>query len=178
MTRVSKVKRLKPEERKYVEKLIRQDRLTLTEMIDDLKLAFPDADVSRSGIGRYKRQVEELASRQRGIDAAARVLVEEFGENVDDKGGQLLCQSITTLANHAALAAQDKDDVSIDDVRKLARAAKDTMAARTTSLKERQAVARIAREKAAEDVDAAGREAGLSEDTIQQIRDRVLQGGA
>ncbi len=146
----SRISRLPKEQRAYVEKLLRADRLTLDEMIADLRKRFPGepaAEVTRSGLHRYAQPIREMTERMREIDTAARAVVEELGENPDDRAGALLCQSITTLANHAALVAQTRNDVSIDDVRKLARAAKDTIAARTSSLKERQAIRQEAREE-------------------------------
>lgn len=145
--RKSNITRLPAEQREYIERLLREDRLTLTEMLASIRTKFPTAEVSRSGLHRYQQPLRELTERMREIDAAARVVVEELGENPDDRAGALLCQSITTLATNAALRAQTDDETSIEDVRKLARASKDVIAARSMSLKERQAVETAAREK-------------------------------
>lgn len=145
--RKSKISRMPLEQRAYIERLIREDRLTLDEMFADVRAKFPAADVSRSGLHRYQQPLRELTERMREIDTAARVVVEELGENPDDRAGALLCQSITTLATNAALRAQTDEETSIEDVRKLARASKDVIAARTASLKERQAIEAAAREK-------------------------------
>lgn len=176
--RKSTITRLPEEQRAFIERLIREDRLTLSEMIEAIRAQFPDASVSRSSLHRYTLPIRELTARMREIDAAARVVVEELGENPDDRAGALLCQSITTLATNAALRAQVDDDTSIEDVRKLARASKDVISARAASLKERQAIEQAARDRLLreqkERLDTIERKRGMTADVAAQIRRDVL----
>lgn len=146
MGRKSSVARLEPAARKYLEKLLREDRHTLDELLAALRAKFPTADVSRSGLHRYRASLEEMMGRMREIDTAATALVSELGEGVGDKAGALLAQAVTTLATNAALNAHG-EDVSIKEVAELARAARAAMQARTMSLKEREAVEEAARRK-------------------------------
>ncbi|RMX03649.1 DUF3486 family protein, partial [Allofranklinella schreckenbergeri] len=71
-------------------------------------------------IWRQKAKFEDLMAKAREHEQMASVLVAELGEKPDEKAGALLVQSITTLATHAALAAQGEDP-DIETVRKLAR---------------------------------------------------------
>ena len=146
MGRKSSVARMDPAARKYLEKLLREDRHTLDELLAALREKFPAADVSRSGLHRYRASLEEMMGRMREIDTAATALVSELGEGVGDKAGALLAQAVTTLATNAALNAHG-EDVSIKEVAELARAARAAMQARTKSLKEREAVEEAARRK-------------------------------
>ncbi len=146
MGRKSSVARMDPAARKYLEKLLREDRHTLDELLAALREKFPAADVSRSGLHRYRASLEEMMGRMREIDTAATALVSELGEGVGDKAGALLAQAVTTLATNAALNAHG-EDVSIKEVAELARAARAAMQARTMSLKEREAVEEAARRK-------------------------------
>lgn len=146
MGRKSSVARLEPAARKYLEKLLREDRHTLDELLTALREKFPAADVSRSGLHRYRASLEEMMGRMREIDTAATALVSELGEGVGDKAGALLAQAVTTLATNAALNAHG-EDVSIKEVAELARAARAAMQARTMSIKEREAVEEAARRK-------------------------------
>ncbi|MGS1014101.1 phage protein Gp27 family protein [Rhodanobacter sp. UC4450_H17] len=150
MPRASSIKRLPDEQRRFLEKLIRADRHTLDEILAMARERFPEATVpSRSAIGRYSKQVSELAGRMRDIQAASTALVTELGEDPNDRAGQLLVQAVTTLATDAALKAQsDGDDgVSIKQIGELARGAKAVLQARKMSLAERQEIARLAREQ-------------------------------
>ena len=146
MGRKSSVSRLDPEARKFLEKLIRDGRHTLDELLDAMRAKYPAADISRSGIHRYRVGFDEMMGRMREIETASAALVDELGEGVGDKAGALLAQAVTTLATNAALNAHS-EDVSIKEVAELARAARAAMQARTMSLKEREAVEEAARRK-------------------------------
>ena len=84
MGRKSKVSRMTPEARKHLEKLMREDRLTLNELLAEMRAKFPEEDVSRSGIYRYQAGFEEMVGRMREIETAAGALVDELGEGVGD----------------------------------------------------------------------------------------------
>lgn len=179
MPQPNSIKRMPPEQRRFIEKLLRSERYTLDEIRDQVFTQFPAARVpSRSALGRYSQQVSELAGRMRDIQAAGTALVAELGEDPNDRGGQLLVQAVTTLATHAALKATDQDaQVSIKEVGELARGARAVLQARKMSLAERQEIARVARAQAADEAAQEARQGGVSEATIERIRERVLRGG-
>lgn len=181
MPRKNKIKRLPAAERRFVEKLLREDRLTLSEMLAAIRREFPGAEVSRSGLGRYKQQVDELAGRMRDIQAAGTALVAELGEDPHDRGGQLLVQAVTTLATHAALKANDAaedEELSIKEIAQLARGARAVMETRKMSLAERQQIAKEAREalqrEQAEQLAAVQKAGGLSAKAAETIRKQIL----
>lgn len=180
MARKSKITRLPAEQRRYVEKLLREDRLTLDEMLEAIAAKFPSAETpSRSSLGRYKQNLAELSGRMRDIQAASTALVSELGEDPHDRAGQLLVQAVTTLATHAALKATDaEDDLSIKEVGQLARGARAVLEARKMSLAERQEIARIAREEMqreqAEKLAAIEKTGGLSKHAVNTIRKQIL----
>ena len=178
MGRKSSVSRLEPAARKHLEKLLREDRLTLDQLLAEMRAKFPTADVSRSGIHRYQQSFEEMVGRMREIEAAAGALVDELGEGVGDKAGALLAQAVTTLATNAALNAHGNDKVSIKEVGELARAARAAMQARTMSLKEREAIEAHARKRALEDAAATAettaKAAGLSVNGVAALRAAIM----
>ena len=180
MGRKNTIARLPPEVKRHIERLLREDRLTLDEMLDNIRAHFPGGEMpSRSGLHRYKASFEELAGRMREIETAATVLVDELGEGVGDKAGALLTQAVTTLAANVALRANENDDISIKEVGELARAARSAMQARTMSLKERQDIERLARERLLAEQEEKLQELrgadGMSEQLESRIR-RVLLG--
>lgn len=174
----NRIRRLPSEQRAFVERLLREDRHTLDEMLAAIRERFPDATVSRSGLHRYKASVEELAGRMREIDRAAQALVGELGEDIGDRAGALLANAVTTLATNAALRANESDDVSIDEVRKMAVAAKNALDTRRISLAERRTIAQEAREALQREqsakLDKIVKEAGLSDDVAATFRRKVL----
>lgn len=147
MGRKSSVSRLDPDARKYLEQLIRQDRHTLDELLAAMREKFPAADVSRSGIYRFQVPFREMMDRMRDQQAMAGVLVEELGENPDEKAGTLMVQAITTLTTQAALIEAGAEKVDMEAVRKLARAAKDVIQARKVDRMERISIRQAARDE-------------------------------
>lgn len=149
MPRKPKIHRLPSEQRRYIERLLREDRLTLDEMLAAIKAKFPGAEVpSRSSLGRYSQSVAEIAKRMRDIRAAGTAMVAELGEDPNDRAGQYLVETVTTLATHAAIQASDPgaEALSTKEVAELARATRAVQEARKMSLAERQQIAKEARE--------------------------------
>lgn len=179
MGRKSSIDKLPGEVRSHIEQRLRENRLTLDELFDDIREAFPGLSEapSRSALGRYKGGFEEVMRTQRAMSTAASALVAELGEDFDDKSGALLAQAVTTLATRAAFSQLDKQDADIGDVLDLAKAAKAAQESRSLNLRERQTVAKLAREKLLEEqkakLDAMGNKGGVTEDTKRAIREAL-----
>lgn len=174
MGRKSSIEKLDPAVRSHIERRLRENRLTLDELIDDLVESFPsEQKPSRSAIGRYKVSFDEMTKRLREQQAMGRLLVEELGENPDDRAGALMVQSITTLTTHAAMGAQIDEETTVDDVRKLARAAKDVLQARKASMEERRQIEREAREKLLQEQEQRLEEMRGSDGMSEQLESRI-----
>lgn len=178
MGRKSSIDKLPADVRSHIEKRLRENRLTLDELFADVREAFPDlAAPSRSALGRYRMGFEEIMQTQRAMSTAASALVAELGEDFDDKSGALLTQAVTTLATKATFRQLDQDELDIGDVLDLARAAKAAQESRSLNLRERQAVAKMAREKLLEEqkakLDAMGNKGGVTEETKRAIREAL-----
>jgi hypothetical protein len=179
MARKSSIEKLPTDVRTHIEKRMRENRLTLDELIDDLRSHFPaDEKPSRSSLGRYKQSFDTLTARMREQDAMARMLVEELGENPDEKAGALLVQSITTLATQAAFTAQEGEDIDVKDIGRLARAAKDIMHTRKLTREERHQIRKDAQEELLKEQETRLEEMrgtdGMSEQLENRIRNILL----
>lgn len=177
MGRTSSVKRLDPQARKFLEKLMREDRHTLDELLTAVRTKFPDAQVSRSSIHRHRAGYEELVKGMREQQAIASLVVSELGENPDDKAGALLVQTITTLTNQVALTAAGEGEVDVETVRKLARATKDVLAARRVDRQERLAIRQEGRDELLAEqrakLEAMPNKGGVTADTKAAIREAL-----
>jgi hypothetical protein len=160
MGRKSSIDKLPTGVRSHIQKRLRENRLTLDELIADLRTQFPDQAAagelpSRTAVHRYRQGISEIVAHEREMAAAAEALVAELGEEFDAKSGALLAQAVTTLASKTAMKAIQSDTaMEIGDVLDLARAAKAAQEARSLNLRERQAVAKAAREKLLAEQDA------------------------
>ncbi len=180
----STVTRLPAEQRAYIEKLLRDDRLTLDEMIADLQARFPGepvAELSRSALHRYGQGFAEMTARMRDIDRASQALVGEFGDSLGEKASTLLTNAVVTLVTDVAMRQQASEkEVDVDTARKLARAAKDAIDTKRVDVNVRKAIAAEAREnairEAASRVSAAAQARGLDAKEVAFWRDEVLAG--
>lgn len=175
----SSINRLPPMVKAYIQKLLRDDRMTLDDMLDDIRARFPNEKApSRSALGRFKVGFEELTEKARQQREMAEAFVGAFGEDSSDKTGALLVEAISTLTYQAAMGAHEKDEVTIAEVSALARAAKATMEARTMSVKERQTIERAARERLlreqAAELDSAVKAKGMTEEQAMFWRQTFL----
>lgn len=178
MARKSSVDKLPEDVRSHIERALRENRLTLDELITDLQQTFPASEKpSRSALGRYRQQFDVMVERMREQETMSRLLVSELGENPDDRAGALMVQSLSVLVNSALADAQEDQELAVDDIRKLARATKDAIQARSASLKERQAIEVAAREKLLaeqkEKLAAMPSKGGVTEETKQAIREAL-----
>ena len=181
MGRKSSISRLEPQARQYLEQLIRQGRHTLDELLADVRAKFPQADVSRSAIHRFSVPFKEMLERMRQQQAMAGILVQELGEDPDDKAGALMVQAITTLTTQASVMQAGAEEVDIDAVQKLARAAKDVIATRKVSRQERLAIEADAEERGRKKLleeqraklEAMPVKGGVTPETKQAIREAL-----
>jgi hypothetical protein len=186
MGRKSSIDRLAPDVRSRIQKHLRDNRLTLDELIADLQKTFPEKAQagelpSRSSVYRHSIGIREIVAHEREMTVAAEALVAELGENFDAKSGALLAQAVTTLASRRALQAiedsSNGEKMDISDVLDLARAAKTAQEARSLNLKERRSVADEARRKLLEEqsekLKAMGTKGGVTEDTKRAIREAL-----
>ena len=181
MGRKSTIDKLPPEVKGHLQKRLRENQLTLDELIADLRTHFPAhaADIpSRSAVHRHSQSIADIVKSEREMSVAAEALVAELGENFDAKSGALLAQAVTTLASKRAFqaldAVRDGEVMEISDVLDLARAAKTAQEARSLNLRERRSVAEEARNKLLAEqraaLDALGPKGGVTTETQAAIR--------
>lgn len=180
------MRKLTDEQRHFIYKMLEENRLTLNEMMDEIRAEFPiDCIPSRSALGREKKNYAEEAKQFREIAAASEVLVKEFGEDPDDKGGMLLAQAVQAVVTRRALDEltntgedPEKPKMGIDDVGALARAARAAIMTKSKAMENRDEIRRQAREELLKEQDENLKKAavsqGMGEEQIQFWREKVL----
>ena len=151
----SKVRRLPPELREQLHTML--DRgVPLSAITEHLKSL--GADVSRSGLGRYKQQVDKVAERMRESRQMAEAVMEHLGaQAATGKGGAALVEMLTTLTNDYMLRRLDNPDaeLEVDELRALARAVKERAQAARATQDYDQKLREAARREAAEALEKA-----------------------
>lgn len=179
---MSFMRKISEEARHFLERLLREDRYTIDELLDLFAEKFPDETPARSTMGRTKKKYEEHAKKMREVQHATELLVGELGEDKDDKAGAFLVQGITTLVNNLILnQLHNTDDpeqpieISIKDALALAKASRELTAARGMSIDQRQKIERIARERLIEEQKEKLEELGASGEVDRNVLNKVIK---
>ena len=196
MGRKSSIDRLAPDVRSHIERRLRENRLTLDELIADLQARYPAAATagdlpSRSAVGRYGQKLERRLSAIRASTEAAKIIQAQAGDDKDARS-EALTALIQTELFEAILDVQEatgdpeKDMDPAERVGVLSAAAKNIAALTrsSVSLKKFQAeeearIAKAAREQQLAEQEERLQELrgadGLSEQMEARIR-RILLG--
>lgn len=177
MGRKSSIERLPKVVRDRVGAMIRENRLTLDEIVEQLREQFGDAP-SRSALHRYKQNAEEAIAKQREMESISQVWVREIKDEPDGKMGRMIIELLRTVAMQSALNAQSKDDVDPKHLAHLARAF-NLIESTTKRQAENRALLRneIRQELLAEQdekLKAAVKATGLSAETADALRRQIL----
>lgn len=175
MARTSKVRQLPPELREQLHAML-DAGVPLEEISAHLRSL--GADVSRSGLGRYKQQIDKVSARMRESRQMAEAIMDRMGADAaTGKGGSALIQMLTTLTTDYMVRRLDDPDaeMEVDDLRALSRAIKErAQAARATQdfeIKLREAARAAAEADMKKALDAAASQGDPA--SPQEIFERV-----
>ena len=172
MGRQSSINKLEPRIREAVDRLVRDGRATIDEIVDAIDALGGEA--SRSSVGRYVKNAREQMQRYREAQEVAKVWVGKLEEDPKGDVGRLLSEMLRTVAFQVIGELGDEDDIGAGDIMLLARAIKDLASADKTNLdrelRVRQEVAKQAAEKAAK----IAKKGGMSAETVAEIRREIL----
>lgn len=180
------MRHLTDEQRQFIYKMLEDNKLTLNEMLDEIRSEFPsDCIPSRSALGREKQNYVAEVKEFRQMAAMSEVLVKEFGEDPDDKGGMLLAQAVQAVVTKRAMdeltndgTDDGKPKMDIAEVGALARAARAAIMTKSKAMENRDEIRRQAREELLreqdENLQKAAISQGLGAEQIQFWREKVL----
>jgi hypothetical protein len=177
MGRKSSITGLDPEIKAEVDRLIASGRFTIDQVVT--KLRELGAEVSRSAVGRYTKDFEEVARHMREARQVAASFAQSLGDIPDNDMGRALVEMLHHMIFKMMLSASGENAmVAPEDLMRLAKALKDAAATNKLSvdleLKIREEVEKKTKDAAAKVADKIGREKGLSADTIGAIKAQIL----
>lgn len=183
MGRKSTIARLPADVKTHIESRLAEGKLTLAELLDDLRQRFPAHEQagdlpSRSAVHRYGQKLERRLSAIRASTEAAKLIQAQAGDD-EDARSEALTALVQTELFEAILSLQDADDPDADPadrVAMLSSAAKNiaTLTRSSIGLKQFQAQVRARVQAAAATVDKLAKSGGLSGDAAEQIRREIL----
>lgn len=175
MGRASTVRKLDKRVREAVDRLIREGRATIDDIVERLEDMLGEDAPSRSAVGRYVKNTREQMKRYREAQELAKVWVGRLEEEPGGDVGRLLSEMLRTVAFQQLAGAGDGGaEVSTKEVAMLAGALRDLNSADKMSLdrelKIRQEVVKKAAAKAAE----VAKRGGLSKAVVDDLRRELL----
>jgi polyhydroxyalkanoate synthesis regulator phasin len=177
MGRRMRARDLPAEARTALDRMLREDRWTLTEIRAALTAQYgEDADIGETSIWRYQQLVKSSIERVRATREAARMLVGELVEDGTDTP-RALTELVQSLIHQAALAAHTGETVTPEQAQKLAAALKSVTEAYGAVVRTSERIEAAARRKLLEEqaraLAAMPVKPGVTESTMTEIR-RVL----
>ena len=128
-------------------------RYTLDQVVAHVRTL--GAVVSRSAVGRYSQQFEEVAAKMRESREISAAFARELGELPEGDTGLILVEIMRNLVFKLALSANEKeDDCDIKDVMRLAKAIKDLSQSSKLSVETEAKIREQARQEMAEEAAA------------------------
>ncbi|MDH5299510.1 MAG: DUF3486 family protein [Desulfobulbaceae bacterium] len=183
MARPSTIDRLPDDIRERLQELLRDPRVTqldATRQINEILEAEGHPErVSKSAVNRYDLEMREAGKKLQQSREMAAMWIGKLGAAPQGQVGNLVNEILRTLAFDLSLKLQDTELTEenipgvIDQVKALALAVQRLEASSNLNVKREAEIRKQALEDAAEKVGEAAREAGVSAETIAQIR-RVL----
>ena len=175
MGRKSSLRRLPPEILQEVNRLLSEGRFTLAEILEHLR-GMGVETVSRSALGRQKQKIDRIAAKLRQSREMTETLVKEIGPSVvEGQQGRLLVQTLRDLVfDHLAARVEEGDVDDPKALMALARTLKDMAQANRLDRDFETKVRERVQKETVKAVEDSAREAGLSAETVEAIKGRIL----
>lgn len=174
----SSVDRLAPEIRDLIGKLRIDHGWTIDEILTKLRELGNGAEaISRSALGRHVKSIEEIGAEIRQSREMALALRAATGDEGDDRTAELNIELLqSSILRLVTRTRDDEDGESAGEVKALAQALRDLATARKTVQEAVRKAREAAKIEAAKAVDAVAktRPAGLTADTVEQIKRTIM----
>jgi hypothetical protein len=171
-SRPSSITQLDPTIKEAVDTAIREGRLTIEQIVK--LIADQGGDASRSAVGRYVKNNKERMEEYRQAAQTAAVWVDKIGKEPDGDVGRLVLEMLRMVAFRSISSI---DEAAPEDLMFLAKAMKDIAGADKLVVDREMVVRKLIAakaEKVAGEVAATARKAGLSDETIDLIKKKIL----
>lgn len=174
----SSIKTLPSELLEQLQDWLRDPRITqveATERLNELLEEIGEKPRSKSAVNRYAMQMDEIGKRIQQSREMADMWIGRFGNQPQGKVGQLLNELIRNLAFNTTIElAENGGAVDSKIIKELAQAVEKLEQASTINEKRQREIEKAVLAKAAEEAEQVMSQAGLSNETADEIKRRIL----
>lgn len=171
-SRPSNITKLDPAIKQAVDTAVREGRATIDEIV--LLVEGLGGEASRSSVGRYVKNARERMEDYRQATQVAAVWVDKLGKEPEGDVGRMLLEMLRVVAFKTI---GELDQASPEDLMFLGKALKDFAGADKLAVDKainlRKLIA-VEAAKVATDVAKTAKKAGLSDETVEMIRSKIL----
>lgn len=182
MGKRSNIEMLPDEIKQRLRELLHDPRLTQEEIAEIINEEMGDSVVSKSGVNRYAVKMKEFEEKNRQAREVADMYLSSIGDKRQGKLGKVINEQVRMLSFELLMNIEDVkeragDPKSLanlaDVIHKISRSIKDLESAATTNM-ERERKLQEAAKAVAEEVETTTRKAGLSDQAVAAIRNKIL----
>ena len=158
-----------------VNRILSEGRLTLDELLVHLRGMGVDT-ISRSALGRQKQRIDKVAAKLRQSREITASLVQELGANsTEGEQGRLLVETLRGMIyDHLEARIVEGEPGDPKSFMALARTLKDMAQANRLDQDFEAKVRERVQKETVKAVEDSAREAGLSAETVEAIKGRIL----
>jgi hypothetical protein len=171
-SRPSSITQLDPAIKQAVDTAVREGRATIDEIVGLIKNMGGEA--SRSSVGRYVKTANERMEEYRQAQQMAAVWMDKIGKEPDGDVGRMLLEMLRMVAFRsidATEAASPEDLMFLSNAIKSFAQTDKLVVDKTINLRKLMAAEAA---KVATDVAKTAKKAGLSDETVELIRTKIL----
>lgn len=174
--RASKVDLLPPNIKTQLAMMLRDKQFSQAQILEEINDLIRDcglpesALLSKTGLNRYANRMEQMASKIRNAREVAEIWTKQFGEAPSSDIGKLLMEIVKNLAFETSIGMSESEQaVDPKSLALLASAVQRLEQAESLSFKREQAIRQETIKRAAEAVEEAGKQQGVSLEDVQQM---------
>jgi hypothetical protein len=168
----SSIRRLPAALRAELDRLLSDGRFTLRDVTAHMRSL--GAKVSKSAVHRYSQDFERVAKDIRLAREMAVAIGRELEAVPDGDAGRLAIESLQALLLRARMQLAEGDELDIQELSHLSRAAKDLQTALKSNVETELKIRTRAAQEAARAAEKVARSEGLSADTVSAIQQAIL----
>lgn len=177
----SSIDRLPEDIRKKLQELLRDPRVTQLEATRRINAVLEEDGhperVSKSAVNRYAVKMEDVGAKLRQSREIAQMWIGKLGAAPQGEVGKLLNEMVRTLAFEATMdMAEGAEPVKPKMLKDLSIAIERLERAATTNIKREEEIRKSALEQAARVAAKSVRAKGLSDESAEDIRNKILYG--
>ena len=180
----SSIDLLDPALRNRLQQLLATPGVTQQQVADAINAEAGDRVVSKSAVNRYAVGMKRFAAKNRQARELAEAYLAHCGPEGQQKLSEVLVHQLRTITFDLMIEVQELQESDLHDperiqkiaelISRVSRSVKETEMAADRSAERRRKIAAEVAEAAAAEAASAVQEAGLSDDTVAAIRERIL----